>query len=66
MFKKITLNNINTLNKVMCCGGIITLELLGVKNSKGIQKNYPIWKKGLENQIKDLCKNLDHVIKLRK
>ena len=30
-FEKITLNNITTLNKVMCCGGIITLKLLGEK-----------------------------------
>ena len=42
MFKKITLNNINTLKKVIYCGGIITSELLGVKNSKGKQKNYPM------------------------
>ena len=49
MFKKITLNNIITLNKVMCCGGIITSKILGVKNSKGKQKNYPMGKKSLEN-----------------
>ena len=35
MFKKITLNNITALNKVMYCGGIITSELLGVKKQKG-------------------------------
>ena len=34
MFKKLTLNIITTLNKVMCCGGIITSELIGVKNSQ--------------------------------
>ena len=49
MFKKITLNNITTLKKVMCCGGIITSKLLGVRNSKGNQKNYLMWKKRLEN-----------------
>ena len=31
LFEKITLNNITTLNKVMCCDGIITLKLLGEK-----------------------------------
>ena len=38
MFKKITLNNITTLNEVIHCGGIITSELLGVKNSKDKHK----------------------------
>ena len=38
MFKKITLNNITALNKVMYCGGIITSELLGVKKTKRISK----------------------------
>ena len=66
MFKKITLNNLTALNKVTYCGGIITSKLLGVKNSKGKQKNYPMWKKRLENQIKDLCKDLDRVIELSK
>ena len=64
MFK--TLNNITTLSKVIYCRGIITSELLGVKNSKGNQKNYPMWKKRLENQIIDLCKDLDRVIELSK
>ena len=64
MFK--TLDNITTLSKVIYCCGIITSELLGVKNSKGNQKNYPMWKKRLENQIIDLCKDLDRVIELSK
>ena len=64
MFK--TLNNITTTSKVMYYCGIITSELLGVKNSKGNQKNYPMWKKRLENQIIDLCKDLDRVIELSK
>ena len=38
MFKKITLNNITTLNEVIHCGGIITSELLVVKNSKDKHK----------------------------
>ena len=29
----------------MYCGGIVTSELLGVKNSKGKQNSYPILKK---------------------
>ena len=66
MFKTITLNNITKLNKVMYCGGIITSVLLGVKNSKGKQKNYLMWKRRLENQIKYLCKDFDHVIELSK
>ena len=66
MFKKIILNNITTLNKVMYSGRIITLELLSVKNSKDKQKNYSMWKKRIENQIKDLCKDLDRVIGLSK
>ena len=45
MSEKITLNNITTINKVMYCGRIITSELLGMKNSKSKQNNYPIWKK---------------------
>ena len=49
MFKKIILNNIVTLNKVMCSGRIITLKLLSVKNSKDKQKNYSMWKKRIEN-----------------
>ena len=64
MFK--TLNSITTLSKVIYCCGIITSEILGVKNSKGNQKNYPMWKKRLENQIIDLCKDLDRVIELSK
>ena len=44
MFKRITLNNVTTLTKVVSCGGIITSKLLGVKNSKSKQKNYPMWK----------------------
>ena len=40
--------------------------LLDVKNSKDKQKNYPMWKKILENQIKDLYKDLDRVIALSK
>ena len=66
MFEKITLNNITTLNKVMYCGGIITSELLGVKNSKDKQMNYAMCKKRLENEIKDLCKDFDCVIELSK
>ena len=58
MFKKITLNNITTLKKVKHCGGIITSEILAVKNSKGNQKNYPMWKERPENQVKDLCKHV--------
>ena len=42
MFKKISLNNITTLNKVMYFGGIMISELLGVKNSKDKQKNNPM------------------------
>ena len=42
MFKNISLNNITTLNKVMYFGGIMISELLGVKNSKDKQKNYPM------------------------
>ena len=64
MFK--TLNSITTLSEVIYCCGIITSEILGVKNSKGNQKNYPMWKKRLENQIIDLCKDLDRVIELSK
>ena len=45
MFKKIILDNITILNKRMYSGEIITIELLGVKNSKGKQKNYFMWKK---------------------
>lgn len=45
MFKKIILDNITILNKRMYSGEIITIELLGVKNSKGKQKNYLMWKK---------------------
>ena len=45
---------------------LITSELLGVKNSKGKQKNYPTWKKRLEDQFKDLCKDLDRTIELSK
>ena len=66
MFKKMTLNNITTLNKVMHCGGITNSEFLGVKNSKDNQKNYLMWKKRLENQIKDPCKGFDHVVELSK
>ena len=64
MFKKITLNNITTLNKVMYCSRIITSELLGMKNSKSKENNYLMWKKRLEKQIKDQCKDLDCVIEL--
>ena len=33
----------------------------------GVSKqNYPMWKKRLENQIEDLCKDLDGVIELNK
>ena len=66
MFKKISLNNITTLNKVMYFGGIMISELLGVKNSKDKQKNNPMQKKRLENQIKDICKDLDPMIELSK
>ena len=66
MFKKMTLNNITTLTKVMHCGGITKSELLDVKNSKNNQNNYLMWKKRLENQIKDLCRDLDHVVELSK
>ena len=50
----------------MYSGRIITLELLSVKNSKDKQKNYSMWKKRIENQIKDLYKDLDRVIGLSK
>ena len=43
-----------------------SLELLDVKISKDKQKNYPMWKERLENQIKDLCKDLERVIELSK
>ena len=66
MFKKIARNNITTLNKVIYRSGIITLVLLDVKTSKYKQKNYPMWKKILENQIKDLYKDLDRVVGLSK
>ena len=65
MFKNISLN-ITTLNKVMYFGGIMISELLGVKNSKDKPKNYPMQKKRLENQIRDICKDLDPMIKLSK
>ena len=45
MLKKLTLNNITTLNKVVFYGEIITSVLLCVKNSKDKQKNSPMWKK---------------------
>ena len=66
MFKKITLNNIITLNKVMYCGEIITSESLGAKITEDKLKNYLMWKKRLENQIKDLCEYLDCVRELSK
>ena len=39
MFKKIILNNINTLGKVMYCGGIINSRVTRRKNSKGKQNS---------------------------
>ena len=39
MFKKIILNNINTLDKVMYCGGIINSRVTRRKNSKGKQNS---------------------------
>ena len=66
LLKKITLIIITTLNKLMHCGGIINSELLGVKSRKDKQNNYPIWKKRLENQMNDLCKDLDSLIELIK
>ena len=39
MFKKIILNNINTLDKVMYCGGIINSRVTRHKNSKGKQNS---------------------------
>ena len=66
MLKKITLNNITALNKVIYCSGIIASDSLGVKSTKGKQKNYPMWKKRLENQVKDLCKDIDRVMELSK
>ena len=66
MFKRITLNNVTALTKVVSCGGIITSKLLGVKNSQSKQNNFPMWKTRLENQVKDLCKDLVRVIVLSK
>ena len=66
MCKRITLNNVTTLTKVVSCCGIITSKLLGVKDGKSKQKNYPTWKTRLENKVKDLCKDLDRVIGLSK
>ena len=37
-----------------------------MKNRKDKQKNYPMWKKRIENQIQDLCKDLDRMIELSK
>ena len=65
-FKNITLNNITTLNTFIYYGGSITLGLLGVKNRKDRRQNYPMWKKRLENQIMDLCKDHDRVTELSK
>ena len=45
MLKKLTRNNITTWSKVVFYGEIITSVLLCVKNSKGKQKNNPMWKK---------------------
>ena len=45
MLKKLTLNNITTSSKVVFYGEIITSVFLCVKNSKGKQKNNPMWKK---------------------
>ena len=42
----------------MYSSGTLISELLGMKNMKDKQKSYPMWKKRLENQIKDLCKDL--------
>ena len=45
MLKKLTLNNITILSKVVFYGEIITSVFLCVKKSKGKQKNNPMWKK---------------------
>ena len=42
------------------------LRVLRGEKSKDKQKNYPMWKKRLESQIKDLCKDLHRVRELSK
>ena len=66
MFNKITLNNITKLNRNIYCCEIITSELLGVKNSKGKKKKYPMWKTRTENRIINLCKDLHLELNNRK
>ena len=61
MLKKIRINDITTLNRVMYAGGVITAQMLGVKAKVQETAKKPWWQKRLESQVKELRKDFDRV-----
>ena len=61
MLKKIRINDITTLNRVMYAGGVITSQMLGVKAKVQETAKKPCWQKRLESQVKELRKDFDRV-----
>ena len=58
---KIKLKNITKTNDVIHCGAVLVTEMVGVKIGKTGIKKEPWWKRRLENQIKDIKKELSWV-----
>ena len=60
LFSKLKVLDLTKLNDIFYAGGVLTAELLGVKQRKS-GSDEPKWKKRLQGQIKELNKDADRV-----
>ena len=55
--------NITELNDLVYAGAVVATEMLGVKNRKNTEME-PWWKRRMETQVKQLNKDLGHIVTL--
>ena len=66
LLAKIRSENITTTNDLIYAAAVVTTENAGVKIKKGRKQDEPMWKRRIENQIKQLRKDLSRIEELKK
>ena len=66
LLAKIRSENITTTNDLIYAAALVTTENAGIKIKKGRKQAEPMWKRRIENQIRQLRKDLSRIEELKK
>ena len=66
LLAKIRSENITTTNDLIYAAAVVTTENAGIKIEKGRKQAEPMWKRRIENQIRQLRKDLSRIEELKK